>query len=43
MGETSRITRSEKIFILENVINLQFDNFRIGDQRVDGLLHWRIE
>ncbi|MBN2320385.1 MAG: hypothetical protein JXR49_14990 [Acidobacteria bacterium] len=38
-----RIARSERIFILENAIDLQFENFRIGGRRVDGLLHWRAE
>jgi len=38
-----RILQAERTFILENAIDLQFENFLIGDQRVDGQLNWRAE
>lgn len=35
-----RIEESDTNFIIENAINLEFDNFQIGDQRIDGFLDW---
>lgn len=36
-----RIDNSDTNFVIENAINLEFENFQIGDQRIDGILDWK--
>lgn len=37
------IISAEHDFVIENALNLKFENVKIGDQYIDGVLHWRAE